>query len=115
MLKSITTLTAIAAISLTGVASAATAKHHRAAAGHIHAPVLHHGGPIVTDVSAYSPGGKGSATEATCNLWNRQLQNDQQAVSQSEDDNDVQEYKDASKALNQDKSDALDAGCVVID
>ena len=64
--------------------------------------------------SAFPADGSG-ATEATCGLWSGQLAEDSGAIEAAEENNDVQQYKDAVASLDQDKADALDAGCVVID
>ena len=67
-------------------------------------------GPATAAISAYPTGGKGSGTEATCALWTKRLQEDQQIIDNApEADKD-----DASGPLNQDVDNALDAGCFVI-
>lgn len=67
-------------------------------------------GPQVAMISAFPTGGKGSGTEATCNLWSQRLQDDQQVV----DDAPDTDKDDASGPLDQDIDNALDAGCAVI-
>ena len=90
----------------------ATAKSTSAArtkgAGTIIKPVST--GTATAAISAYPTGGKGSGTEATCALWTKRLQEDQQIIDNApETDKD-----DASGPLNEDVDNALDAGCFVI-
>jgi hypothetical protein len=65
----------------------------------------------VVAISAFPTGGKGSGTEATCELWSNQLAADEQALDEASDKQDI---IDASNNLNADVDNALDAGCVVI-
>lgn len=66
-------------------------------------------------LSAFPTGGKGSGTEATCDLWGGQLNYDQGAVEAAVHNNDLQQYQDAKAKFDDDYDNALDAGCVVID
>jgi hypothetical protein len=66
-------------------------------------------------ISAFPTGGKGSGTEATCDLWGGQLQYDQGGVEAAVHNNDLQQYQDAKAKFDDDYNDALDAGCAVID
>ena len=67
--------------------------------------------PKVARIAAYPTGGKGSGTEATCALWSKQLQNDQDYVSGLPET----EQQDASEAMtDKDVDNALDAGCFVV-
>jgi hypothetical protein len=67
-------------------------------------------GTATAAIGAYPTGGKGSGTEATCALWTKRLQEDQQIIDNApETDKD-----DASGPLNEDVDNALDAGCFVI-
>jgi hypothetical protein len=68
-------------------------------------------GPSVAAISAFPAGGKGSGTEATCELWSDRLQEDQNAQDSATDKQDV---IDATESLNSDIDNALDAGCAVI-
>jgi hypothetical protein len=68
------------------------------------------GGSAVAMISAFPTGGKGSGTEATCALWTKALQAEQQAV----DDAPEPDKQDAAGPLNQDIDNAMDAGCAVI-
>jgi hypothetical protein len=68
-------------------------------------------GSTVMAISAHPTGGKGSGTEATCELWGNQLQEDEDAVGQAES---TQDRIDAVNALNDDIDNAMDAGCFVI-
>lgn len=68
-------------------------------------------GTTVVAITAFPTGGKGSGTEATCDLWSDQLQADEGAVDAA---SGVQDKIDAVNALNTDVDNALDAGCVVI-
>jgi hypothetical protein len=65
----------------------------------------------VVAISAFPTGGKGSGTEATCELWSDQLMADEQAL---DDATDKQDIIDASESLNENIDNALDAGCAVI-
>lgn len=65
----------------------------------------------VVAISAFPTGGKGSGTEATCELWSDQLAADEQALDEATDKQDI---IDASEALNDNVDNALDAGCAVI-
>ena len=74
----------------------------------------------VARISAFPAGGKGSGTEATCNLWSKQLQSDKNLV-----DNPpksivgipwgADDQESAQQSLNDDVNNAMDAGCAVID
>ena len=66
-------------------------------------------------LSAFPTGGKGSGTEATCDLWGGQLNYDQGAVEAAVHNNDLQQYQDAKAKFDDDYDNALDAGCAVID
>src|SRR3954454_9846794 len=68
-------------------------------------------GTTVMAISANPTGGKGSGTEATCDLWTNQLQQDEGAVG---DATDTQGKIDAVNGLNADIDNAMDAGCFVI-
>jgi hypothetical protein len=63
-------------------------------------------------ISAFPTGDKGSGSEATCGLWSDRLQQDVEVLGEAES---VDDRVQASNDLQQDKNDALDAGCVVID
>jgi hypothetical protein len=63
-------------------------------------------------ISAFPTGDKGSGSEATCGLWSDRLQQDVEVLGEAESTDDRVQ---ASNDLQQDKNDALDAGCVVID
>jgi hypothetical protein len=92
----------------------ATATTLQRSGGLISTPVL---GARSTSValSAFPTGGKGSGTEATCDLWGGQLNYDQGAVEAAVHNNDLQQYQDAKAKFDDDYDNALDAGCVVID
>jgi hypothetical protein len=67
--------------------------------------------PSVAMIGAYPTGGKGSGTEATCNLWSKQLQSDQDNVNSMPEG----DQQDANEALtDKDVDNALDAGCFVV-
>jgi hypothetical protein len=68
-------------------------------------------GATVMAITAHPTGGKGTGTEATCDLWSDQLQQDEQAVG---DATDTQDKIDAVNGLNADIDNAMDAGCFVI-
>jgi hypothetical protein len=68
-------------------------------------------GTTVMAISAHPTGGKGSGTEATCDLWSDRLSEDEDAVGQAES---TQDRIDAVNALNDDIDNAMDAGCFVI-
>jgi hypothetical protein len=109
-IRAIATASVIAALSVTGVASAAAVRHpgtHPKPITVLHKPVA--------AISAFPTGGKGSGTEATCALWSAQLNGDQGAVDAAVQNNDLAQYQAESDALNEDKNNALDAGCAVID
>jgi hypothetical protein len=93
--------------------SAKVVKRHSAkrAPGGPVAPRLPRGTTAVA-VTAFPTGDKGGASEATCGLWNDRLQEDVEILGDAES---TQDRVDASNQLQQDKDDALDAGCVVID
>jgi hypothetical protein len=63
-------------------------------------------------ISAFPTGGKGSGSEATCGLWSDRLQQDVEVLGDAESTDD---RVAASNDLQQDKDNAMDAGCVVID
>lgn len=68
-------------------------------------------GTIVMAISAFPAGGRGSGTEATCELWSDRLQEAEDAVGEA---TETQDKIDAVNDLNADIDNALDAGCVVI-
>src|SRR4051794_27665263 len=68
-------------------------------------------GPTVMAITANPTGGKGSGTEATCDLWTNQLQQDEGAVGEA---TETQDKIDAVNNLNTDIDNAMDAGCFVI-
>jgi hypothetical protein len=130
-ISQLATVAAVASIALTattGVAAAGTSgghghprpakvvKKHRSSSIARHAP----GGsrvPVVSTptsvaISAFPTGDKGSGSEATCGLWSDRLQQDVEVLGEAES---VDDRVAASNDLQQDKNDALDAGCVVID
>jgi hypothetical protein len=92
--------------------AATSVSQHRSAkkvaGGHVRAPAT----TTAVAISAFPTGGKGSGSEATCGLWSDRLQQDVEVLG---DAGSTQEAVDASNDLQQDKDDALDAGCVVID
>lgn len=65
----------------------------------------------VVAISAFPTGGKGSGTEATCELWSDQLAADEATLDGATDKQDI---IDATHGLSEDVDNALDAGCVVI-
>jgi hypothetical protein len=71
-------------------------------------PVTH----TAVAISAFPTGDKGSGSEATCGLWSDRLQADLEVLDQADN---LDDKVAASNDLQQDKNDALDAGCVVID
>jgi hypothetical protein len=120
-------LVALVALSSTAVASAAShgpsGKSHRPVHARSVSRTVERGpGPIVKSVpkgavmaiSAFPAGGKGGGTEATCALWSGQLNEEQGEIEAAEDNNDVQQYKEAKGAQEADIDNALDAGCAVI-
>jgi hypothetical protein len=124
----IVALIAIAALSITAVASAATGPLHRSHRQTSHGRsvsrlVQRKGGPIVKPVvvgntvaaiKAFPTGGKGSGTEATCALWSGRLNEEQGEVDAAVHNNDLQQYNETKGALDEDIDNALDAGCAVI-
>jgi hypothetical protein len=116
MFTRITKFSAAAAVAVAvsvsgaGVASAATVYHPVSTAK----PVMS-SGTYVAAVSAFPAGGKGSGSEATCNLWSGRLQQDQGSIDSATEDNDLSKYQQGTEALNEDKDNAMEAGCVVID
>ena len=122
-------LVAVAALTSTGVASAAVGpahtNHHKPAhARRLSRVVQRTGVPIakpvvvgstIAAITAFPTGGKGSGTEATCRLWSMQLNQDQGEVDAAVHNNDLQQYNETKGALDEDVNNALDAGCVVID
>ena len=116
MLITTTKIRAIAAASVIAVlssASVASAMSPRHPVTQIKPIAATH--QAVAAVSAFPTGGRGSGTEATCALWSQQLNTDQGGVDAAVENNDLSAYQDASAALNEDKGNAEDAGCVVID
>jgi hypothetical protein len=65
----------------------------------------------VVAITAFPTGGKGSGSEATCELWGDRLQADEDAQQTADDRQDI---IDATNDLNEDVDNALDAGCAVI-
>jgi hypothetical protein len=110
-IRTVLALAAVSALSITGVASATVVPRVPTSTPHT-APVV--SGSTVAEISAFPTGGKGSGTEATCALWSGQLNEDQGAIEAAEENDNVQQYKDAVAQLNEDIDNALDAGCVVI-
>jgi hypothetical protein len=124
----IVALVAFAALTTTGVASAANRTTHRTHKQSTHARTLSRtvsrsGTPIVKPVvtgntvaaiKAFPAGGKGSGTEATCELWSGKLNEDQGAVDAAVHNNDLEQYNETKGALDEDVDNALDAGCAVI-
>ena len=110
-IRAIAAIAAVSALSVTSVASAKFAP--RVPSATTNAPLVITGS-TVAEISAFPTGGKGSGTEATCELWSGQLNEDQGAVEAAEDNDNVQQYKGAIAQLNEDIDNALDAGCVVI-
>jgi hypothetical protein len=108
-IRTVVALVAVSALSAPGVASAAAFPHAPSLGA---MPVV--SGNTVAEISAFPTGGKGSGTEATCALWSGQLNEDQGAIEAAEENDNVQQYKDAVAQLNEDIDNALDAGCVVI-
>jgi hypothetical protein len=127
--RSIAVLTAVLMLSSAAGASAVTRSHvpskssssHAAkvlrpvSAGRAKGPRVRRpvgtAGPSVAAISAFPAGGKGTGTEATCELWSDRLQEDQNAQDSATDKQDV---IDATESLNRDIDNALDAGCAVI-
>jgi len=97
----------IAALASTGATGVASAKRVKGFPVHAVQTTT-----TVVYVSAFPTGGKGSGTEATCALWSDRLQRDQAAV---EDAPSGAPTYYAQEKLDEDKDNALDAGCVVID
>ena len=132
--RCIAVLGTVAALSGVATASAATKTHGTTVTTHAakakitaakvkgtgtSTPVRTNGG-MVAKISAFPAGGKGSGTEATCNLWSKQLQSDQNLVDDPPKsvvglpwNSDDQEM--AQNQLNADVNNAMDAGCAVID
>jgi hypothetical protein len=105
-IRTVVALVAVSALSAPGVASAAAFPHAPSLGA---MPVV--SGNTVAEISAFPTGGKGSGTEATCALWSKELQTDQRLADTAET---VDDYKDATAALEDAIDNALDAGCVVI-
>ena len=110
-IRTVAALVAVSALSVTSVASATIVPRVPNPTASTR-PVV--SGTTVAEISAFPTGGKGSGTEATCDLWSGQLNEDQGAVDAAEENDNVQQYKDAVAQLNEDIDNALDAGCVVI-
>jgi hypothetical protein len=125
--RCIAVLTTVVALSSVASAGAATKSQSPSAASHSRAaralvasrsrtgagsvkPIK--GGSSVAEISAFPTGGKGSGTEATCGLWSDRLQDDQNAQDGA---TDKQGTIDATRTLDADVNNALDAGCAVID
>jgi hypothetical protein len=68
-------------------------------------------GSTVMAITAHPTGGKGTGTEATCDLWSDRLSDDESAVGSA---TETQDKIDAVNALNEDIDNAMDAGCFVI-
>jgi hypothetical protein len=109
-IRTVAAIAAVAGLSLTGIASAATVQR---TGGPIAKPVV--AGSIAVPEFAFPTGGKGSGTEATCELWSGQLAYDHGALEAAVHNNDLAQYQEAQARLDDDTNDALDAGCVVID
>jgi hypothetical protein len=105
-IRTVVALVAVSALSAPGVASAAAFPHAPSLGA---MPVV--SGNTGAEISAFPTGGKGSGTEATCALWSKELQTDQRLADTAET---VDDYKDATAALEDAIDNALDAGCVVI-
>jgi len=121
-----TITTVVAAIALAGVADAGAATktgqginmtkaqttnqaRYGKFQGNSH-PVVTTGNTVMA-ISAHPTGGKGSGTEATCDLWGDRLSDDESAIDHAET---TQDKIDAVNALNDDIDNAMDAGCFVI-
>jgi len=98
----------------TKTADGATATTLQRSGGLISNPVVGAESTSVA-ISAFPTGGKGSGTEATCELWSGQLNYDQGAIDAAVHNNDLQQYQDAKEKFDDDYDNALDAGCAVID
>jgi hypothetical protein len=108
--RTVAALAAVAALSLTGVASAATAQPP---GGPIVKPVV--AGVTAVPEFAFPTGLKGGGTKKNCAYWNDALAEDHGAIATAFEHNDLVEYLDAKQQLDEDTNHALDAGCVVID
>jgi hypothetical protein len=108
--RTVAALAAVAGLSLTGVASAATVQR---TGGPIAKPVV--AGSTSVAVWAFPTGLKGSGTEAVCADWSDQLGEDRAAEGVAQEHNDLGAYLEAQAKLDEDTNGALDAGCVVID
>ena len=65
-------------------------------------------------ISAFPTGDKGSGSEEMCRHWSGVLNEDQGRIDAAEENNDLQQYKDAVATQEEHIDLALDAGCVVI-
>ena len=108
--RTVAALVAVAALSLTGVASAATAQPP---GGPIAKPVV--AGVTAVPEYAFPTGLPGGGTKKNCAFWNDVLGEDHGAIATAFEHNDVNEYVDAQQQLDEDTNHALDAGCSVID
>ena len=109
-IRNVAGLAAVAGLSLTGVASAATVQ---GTAGPIAKPVV--AGSTNVAIYAFPTGGKGSGSEATCSLYNEALAADHRDLDNAVKNNSLSGFKSATAELADDTNDALNAGCVVID
>jgi len=119
----IAALAAVAAITPTGAATAASMSGltgGRTATSVLRPPSpttnpIGGGGSTSVPLTAFPTGGKGSGTEATCDLWGGQLNYDQGAVEAAIHNNDLQQYQDAKAKFDADYDETLNAGCAIID
>jgi hypothetical protein len=94
-----------------GKMSAKTQTAAKRTGGLATAPVVSVGATVVY-VTAFPTGGKGSGSEATCNLWTEHLQSLQVKVENAPSGTPTLYAQDDLESA---KDDALDAGCAVID
>jgi hypothetical protein len=109
-IHTVAALAAVAALSLTGVASAATVQR---TGGPIANPIV--AGSTNVAIYAFPTGGKGSGSETTCSLYDLALGADHRELDNAVKNNDLSGYQNAKAMLDDDTNDALNAGCVVID
>jgi hypothetical protein len=109
-IRAVAAVAAVAGLSLTGIASAATAQ---LPGGPIAKPPV--AGTISAPLWAFPTGLNGGGTKANCAYWNDVLGEDHAAVGVAVEHNDLAAYTEAQQTLDEDTNHALDAGCAVID
>jgi hypothetical protein len=109
-IRTVAALAAVAGLSLTGIASAATAQPP---GGPIAKPPV--AGTIKAPEYAFPTGLNGGGTKKNCAYWNEVLGEDHAAVGVAIGNNDLAAYTEAKDSLDRHTNNALDAGCAVID